>query len=74
MMGEHGITRKEWEARFRAQIIKRAYPDEVEQAFLADEINGVVEAELDSYPEAEPDWVKESPEDCADDNLSYWND
>ena len=73
-MGQHGIIRKEWVARFRAQIIKRLYPDKEEQEFLADEINGTVEAELDSWREDEGEWAESYPEDSADDNLSYWND
>ena len=60
---KHGIPRPEWERRLR---------DEVKRATEAGD--DVAAAELESWPEADDDWLTVTPEDAASENLSYWTD
>lgn len=60
---EHGIPRTEWERRFC---------DEVKRATEAGD--DVAAAELESWPEADDDWLTVTPESAAAENLSYWTD
>lgn len=65
-MEQHGIARPEWEQRFRARIAEVA-------VLTSDELQPVFDAEIQSWPEEEPDgWCYISPEDAADENMSYW--
>lgn len=66
-MKPHGIERKEWERRFGARIAEKA-------VLTSEELSRCVDAELESYPASEDDWLTEPPEDAADMNLSYWTD
>lgn len=60
---EHGIPRPEWERRFC---------DEVKRATEAGD--EVAAAELESWPEADDDWLTVTPESAAAENLGYWTD
>lgn len=67
----HNIERAEWERRFKARFNEVLQPKEGEYP-------GVVEAELESWPEHpaphDGDWRDELPEDAMDENFSYWSD
>lgn len=70
----HGISRAEWELRFKAAIVRLAGLDGSSDA------EGLASAELDSWPEQDEtpipgfdaDWLLELPEAAATENLSNW--
>jgi hypothetical protein len=66
-MTPHGIPRDEWERRFKARLAERA-------VLTSEELPAVFDAEIESWPERESDWLTETPEEAADENLSYWTD
>ena len=57
----HDIPRVEWVRRFCDEIKRAAQTDD-----------DIASAELESWPESDGDWLTESPENAAIENLSYW--
>lgn len=69
MIESHNIPRKEWEERFGKRIIERAGPGE----HLGDD-HDLIKAELEGWTTEGGDWEDWTPEDAADENMSYWGD
>jgi len=67
----HGLTRAEWEERFRIRIAERAV------ITVDDGLGNIVAAELESWPtdgDQGDDWLEVSPEEAADEQMSNWTE
>jgi hypothetical protein len=60
----HGIPRDEWERRFRDTFARQ----------LGQTDPGILDAELESWPVEDDDWLTEQPEAAALENLDHWTD
>jgi hypothetical protein len=63
----HGISRDEWERRFKARLAEKA-------VLTSEELPAVFDAEIETWPTDEEEWTLLLPEDAADENLIYWTD
>lgn len=63
------MDRREWERRFGARIKEKGISEDDQP--LGDE---VVKAELESWPQSDDEWLRVSPEEAADESMSYWSE
>lgn len=69
----HELTRVEWERRFRERIRTVAL-DPDSKPLDAEFTSAISEAELESWPSTEDDWLTTPPEEAADEQMSNWED
>lgn len=70
-MAIHGYDRTQWVQIFGDRIKERLLDPE-EKVFNDESIEIVIAAELESWPENDPDWRGTHPVAAADDQLIEW--
>lgn len=68
------ILRPEWERRFACRIAQRGSQTTEGKRIEGKPLDKIVMAELESWPEKEADWRGFTPEEAADEAMSYWHD
>jgi hypothetical protein len=63
------MERAEWEKKFGERIIERVDLNPHDKG-----TKEMIAAELESWPESNPDWKDTTPEEAADEQLSNWTE